>query len=100
MVLCGRRKRLTVFVQGIGDGLGSFLADSIASEFECVECLCEKASMVSEGEMVTVRRWIRWFSHRAVSVVISTSASRRHIHSRVCRALRLLLVKFRVMRRE
>ena len=43
-----------VCAQGIGDGLGSFLADLIALEMECGECLCEKASMVSEGEMVSV----------------------------------------------
>ena len=45
-----------VCAQGIGDGLGSFLADLIVGEIECGECLCEKASMVSEGEMVSVRR--------------------------------------------
>ena len=41
-----------VCAQGIGDGLGSFLADLIALEMECGECLCE-VSMVSGGEMVT-----------------------------------------------
>ena len=43
-----------VRLQGIGDGLGSFVADLIVPEIECSECLCEKASMVSEGEMVSV----------------------------------------------
>ena len=36
------------------DTVPGLIVDLIVSEIECGECLCEKASMVSEGEMVSV----------------------------------------------
>ena len=51
--MCEEEETDRVSLQGIDDGLDSFVADLIAPEIECVECLCEKASMVSEGEMVS-----------------------------------------------